>query len=95
MITIKKKYTKQVMKNAIAHHPDAQRDLEEQQPPPEPQTHPSQPTLVLFFDMTPYSMGYHFVQSGSTALALSPHSSLCTSSFLTGRAEQGIEKSSA
>ena len=68
---------KQVMHNAIAHHPltDAQ-PIPKQPPPPSP---------YILFSMPSDGMEYPFGQFGSAALGLSPPSSCCTPSLPAGR----------
>ena len=78
-IIIVLEYTKQVMHNAIAHHPPTDTQLvPEQRFPPAP--HP--PVYIL--DMTSHGMEYPIGHFGSAALAVSPPNFLRPSSLLAG-----------
>ena len=72
-------YTKQVMHNAIAHHP-----LTDAQSVPEHQSLPAPLFLIYILGMTSHGMEYPFGQLGSAVLAVSPHNFLCPSSLLAG-----------
>ena len=63
-------YTKQVMNNAIAHHPPT-----DAQPVPKQQPPPASFPPVYILSMTSYGMEYAFGQFGSAVLAVLPPSS--------------------
>ena len=71
---------RQVIHNAIAHHP-----LTDAQPVPEqPSASPSQLPPVYILGMASFGMEYPFGHFGSAVLAVSPPSFLCPSSLLVG-----------